>query len=75
MDQQRCHRQWGLQLSAQPLLLHLVTVMCPIEEKEKKAVYIRYDCFAHLRFKSSTESFHMREHDLYKELQAFYSPF
>lgn len=47
----------------------------PYGGERKKAVYIRYDCFAHLRFKSSTESFHMREHDLYKELQAFYSPF
>lgn len=56
-DQQWWHSQWGLQLSTQPVLLHLVSVICPMEKKEKKKVYIWYDCFACLRFKSSTESF------------------
>lgn len=61
IDRQWWQRRWGLQLPAQPLLPHLVTAMCPMEGKEKKIVYIRYDCFACLRFKSSTESFHRAE--------------
>lgn len=61
MDQQWWQGQWGLQVSAQPLQLHLVTVMCPMEGEGKKKGYIWYDCFDCLRFKSSTESFQRAE--------------
>lgn len=37
VSQQGWQGQWGLQLPAQPLLLHLATVMCPPwKEKERK---------------------------------------
>lgn len=75
-DQQWWHSQWGLQLSTQPVLLHLVSVICPMEKKEKKSLHlIRLLCLFKIQKLHWKLSQSWREYDLYKEPQAFYSPF